>query len=193
MWGPSPGATGSLGMEALRGRGSARVMGGGRVEEWGSAACGNSVQAYRAEGAFLAPGEDGEVGAGRAGCSWERPEHSCLLPALLPFRAPPACCPSELRLPARGGREGGPAPLHPGPPEERAWQGPARPAGWDPRPTASLCDSAALPPRSAGSQVTRTKPGPQSRNNQAPEPDSCPSALLPTRMPAWGGTEAAPP
>lgn len=45
MWGPGPGATGSLGMEALRGRGSARVMGDGRVEEWGSAACGNSVQA----------------------------------------------------------------------------------------------------------------------------------------------------
>lgn len=26
------------------------------------------------------------------------------------------CCPSELRLPARGGKEGGPAPLHPGAP-----------------------------------------------------------------------------
>lgn len=115
------------------------------------------------------------------------------------------CCPSELRLLAAlqssacllgvGGRVG----------RLRCTRGPRRSApGKDPlglqagTPGPRLVSvtqppPAALPPRSAGSQVTRTKPGPQSRNNQAPEPDSCPSALLPTRMPAWGGTEAAPP
>lgn len=121
-------------MEALRGRGSARVMGDGRVEEWGRLPVEIPCKQVRAEGAFLAPGEDGEVGAGRGGCSWEQPEHSCLLPAPLPFRAPPAC----------SGWEGGWARLGctPGPPEERAWQGPAQPARWDPGPTASLCGSA---------------------------------------------------
>lgn len=133
---------------------------------------GTPCKPVRAEGAFLAPGEDGEVGAGRAGCSWERPEHSCLLPALLPFRAPPACSGWE------GGWAGSAAPR--GPRRSVPGKDPLSLHAGTPGPrlvSVTQPPPAALPPRSTGSQVTRTKPGPQSRNNQAPEPDSCPSAL----------------
>ena len=113
------------------------------------------------------------MGAGRGECSWEQPEHSCLLPALLPFRAPPACSGvgrrvGPARLGAWGPRRSAPGKdrlsLHAGTP------GPRLVSLAQPLP-------AALPPRASGSQVPRTKPRPHSRNNQASEPDPCPSAL----------------
>lgn len=111
----------------------------------------------------------GQAGAGVAGSSQNIPAY--YLPR----------CPSELRLLARGGKEGGPGSAAPrGPRRSAPGKDPLSLHAGTPGPrlvSVAQPPPAALLPRSAGSQVTRTKPGPQSRNNQAPEPDSCPSAL----------------